>query len=413
MAKIMNMPKIGVNMTDGKITEWLVKEGDRIAEGDAILSAETDKAVQEIYSNESGRIAKFLVQEGETAVCQEPLAILAEENEDISGLLAEVGGPAPSSAPAAPPARSAASPVSVAGNGHGEGRGRGRIRISPLARKMAEDRGIDIGVLTPAEPGARIVKEDVLRFAGEPSGPGSASPPGGAISGTQDRQPKRVPHSGIRRVIAERMQQSNVEIPRAVLNIPIEAEELLAWKESYARRGQKTSLNSLIIKALGRALADNPAMNARWTPEAVEILPSIHVGIAVDTERGLLVPVIRDVDRKGVREIDRELKDKAERARSGSARSEELSGSTFTVTNLGNLGIESFTPVVNPGECAILAIGAVEVRPVWNPAIEEFEPVQAFTASLAFDHRIVDGAPAGRFLARLKELMEEPLGILD
>lgn len=403
MAKIMNMPKIGVNMTDGKITEWLVKEGDRIAEGDAILSAETDKAVQEIYSNESGRIAKFLVNEGEIAVCQEPLAILAEENEDIAGLLAEAGAEAPSGAPAAAPAPSSESAVPSAGNGHERGQGAGRVRISPLARKIAEDRGIDIGTLSPAEPGARIVKDDVLRVAGQPAGAVAAG----------SRKPKRLPHSGIRRVIAERMQQSNSEIPRAVLNITIEAEELLAWKESYARRKQKVSVNSLIIKAVGRSLTDHPEMNARWTAEATEILPNIDVGIAVDTDRGLLVPVLRDVDAKGIREIDSELKEKADRAKSGSSRSEELSGSTFTVTNLGSLGIESFTPVINPGECAILAIGAVEVRPVWNPAIDEFEPVRVFTASLAFDHRIVDGAPAGRFLARVKELIEEPLGILD
>ncbi len=259
-------------------------------------------------------------------------------------------------------------------------------------------------MLSPAEPGARIVKDDVLRFAGQPKG---------AAVAAGSRQPKRVPHSGVRKVIAERMQQSNSEIPRAVLNITIEAEELLAWKESYARRGQKVSVNSLIIKALGRALTDHPEMNARWTPEATEILPSIDVGIAVDTDRGLMVPVIRNVDAKGITEIDSELKEKADRAKSGSSRSDELSGSTFTVTNLGMLGIDSFIPVINPPECGILAIGAVATSPVWNPVTEEFEPVETFTASLAFDHRIVDGAPAGRFLARIKELIEEPLGILD
>jgi pyruvate dehydrogenase E2 component (dihydrolipoamide acetyltransferase) len=386
-------------MTDGQITEWLVKEGDRVDEGDVILSAETDKAVQEIQSTATGRIAKLLVKEGEVAVCQAPLLIMAEEGEDISALLERVGADAIGDERTSPVAGAAATPLGT--DTVNTVRTGGRPRISPLARKTAAEYGIDESILSPVEPGARIVQADVFRFVeehGKPDTDQTGSRTGGA--------PRRVPHSAVRKVIAERMQRSNAEIPRAVLTASIVAHNLLAAKANRERRGEKISLNSFVTKAVARALAEQPELNSRWTPDAVEILPEIDIGIAVDTERGLMVPVIRGADTKTVVEIDLELKEKAERARAGTAQREEISGSTFTVTNLGVFGIENFIPVVNPPECGILAIGAVTVQPVWSPTADRFEPVEVLKASLAFDHRIVDGAPAARFLRRVKELIE-------
>jgi pyruvate dehydrogenase E2 component (dihydrolipoamide acetyltransferase) len=368
MPEMMNMPKIGVNMTEAVILEWKVKEGDVIKEGDHILDAETDKAVQEIFATDSGVIEKILVGQGEKAICQEPL-ILFETGE--------------------------AAPVTIE---------KQRIRISPLAKKIAKDNGIDISDIRPAKSGDRIIKADVLRYIEE-------NKVVEAVSDTVKQTGRYIELSGTRAVIAKRMSESNTTKPSAALTLRADADELVMWRNRLKEQGHAVSYNDILVLICAKALKEHPMMNSRFVDDRIEMVDDINIGVAVDTEKGLMVPVIHSADKKGLLDISRGSKEKALRAQAGKAAADDITGGTFTITNLGMYEIEQFTPVINPPECAILAAGAITKEPVVSKDTGRFVAKERIQLTLVFDHRIVDGAPAAKFLQRIKHLIEWPLGL--
>jgi pyruvate dehydrogenase E2 component (dihydrolipoamide acetyltransferase) len=408
MAKEMTLPKIGVNMTEATIVEWMVKEGDTIQEGDHILTAETDKATQEIYSTQSGVLAQILAKEGETVQTQQTIAVISESGEDIES--AKKTKPATensenTSAPQSAPMIE--SPSSSASPGMEHKLPLDRVRISPLAKKSAKDLGIDFRCVPPAKPGARITKKDVDAYV-------QGRPITGADAASTDMVIDRtIPLSGIRKTIGERMTQSVTTMPRAILNVRVDAENLLAWKKGCAERGNKVGMTDLIVKAAARAVSEYPLLNSRLVKNEIHIFKNVNVGVAVDTEKGLMVPVIHNAAAKGVVEISTELREKAARARAGNPRPEDLQNGTITITNLGMIGIEQFIPVINPPECAILAVGSIVREPMVIDETDDIVVKPMFWISLAFDHRIIDGVPTGRFLMELKKILEWPLSLAD
>ena len=422
MSKVMTMPKIGVNMTEAQIVEWLVREGDPVKAGDVILTAETDKAVQEIACETDGVLEKILAEPGRTVKCQEPIAILAESGEKsepyagdagrgkagsgragaetgTAGTLPEPAGgaavapePEPASDHEAEPRRTAAAAAVGPSS---------RARISPLAKKLARDRGLPLTDLRPGREGERIVKADVLRH-----GAGRAASPERAAAGQPAAAGTVIPVTGVRKVVAERLSLSARSAVRAVLFASVEAETLVESRERLKKNGVKVSYTDIIVHAAARLLRDFPIMNSRWTDKGIELAAERNIGIAADTEKGLVVPVIPKADEKSLEEIARESAEKIARAREGKLRAEDVSGGTFTITNLGMFDVETFIPVINPPECAILGVGSLRREPVVRGDPENLEIGWVLRLSLAFDHRIVDGAPAARFLQALKDKLK-------
>ncbi len=398
MTRTMTLPKIGVNMTEAVVDSWFVKEGDRVREGDAILLAETDKATQDIYATDSGIVAKLLVKEGDNVQIHDPIMVLVDEGEAFSDetvmIKKDENVSAEKTVKDFVEKSVVKKPVQT-----GE-----KKRISPLAKKLAREMKIGIDELTPAEPGKRIVKADVLDYAC------SRKPAGDKQYATNDIL-EVVPVSGIRKVIADRMSASNLEKPSAALTISVDAKGMTALREAFRHNGRRIGYNEIIAKACARALSEHRMLNTRLGEGGIEVLRAINVGIAVDTDKGLVVPVIKNTDSKTLGEISDDLNVKVQAVKENCATQEDLSGGTFTITNLGMLGVEEFTAVINPPECAILAVGAL--RQVFVPD-EYGNPIvrSEMKMTLSFDHRIVDGAPAARFLNDVKRYLETPVIML-
>lgn len=398
----MIMPKLGINMTKGEIVNWLVGEGDSVQKGQTILEIETDKALQEVEAPESGILAKIVAQPGETVPCTYVIAVITQPGEPVpeniprqdeigvvpeSSVEAGAGGKDPE--PEAAPARAK--------------KRKDRILITPAARKLAKDLGVDVSTVKGSGPRGRIGKDDILRAAEEVA-------PSPASAATTPTTGQVVPVTGVRAIIAERMLKSAQGTARVFLMADVDATQLVAWREHLRRdrpeQAGAIGYNELLVAITARALRDFPYMNATLREDGIHVLEEINVGVAVDSERGLLVPVIKGADQKGVFLIHEEFIALAEAARSGHSNPDDLTGGTFTITNLGMYEIDTFAPIINPPEIAILGVGQIAPRPV---AVGEQVVVQKrMTLSLAFDHRLVDGAPAARFLQRIKHLIEAP-----
>ena len=389
MARKMALPKIGVNMTEAFISKWLIKQGDRVCVGDAVLEAETEKSSQEIYATEAGIVAELLCLEGDTVQCHEDIIIFIDEGEDY------VKAPQVLEPVAAPAASAESKPEPETAPRETPFTGGLRIRISPLAKKMAAEHKIDVSLLAPSEPGGRIVKADVLRFL--------ASPPETASDGVLEA----IPLSAMRKTIAARLSESNLQKPCAALTTTVNASALLALRELHARRGVKLSVDAILAKTAGHVLKSHRIINSVLEGDVILIKREINVGVAVDTPKGLMVPVLRGAGSAPLVKLAEDLSKLAEDARESRLSARDMSGGTFTITNLGMFGIEQFTPVINPPECCILAIGSIKNECVagenGTPAFQK-----RFQMTLVFDHRIVDGAPAARFLKDLKEHLENP-----
>jgi len=405
MSTILTLPKIGVNMTEAIIVRWLIKEGEFIEEGQTILEAETDKATQDIPSTKSGVLAMIIAEPGKTVQTQEPIAVLTEKGETLpddfsldAGASEDAGGSEKKTDEPAPARQ---------GPGIEEKKGDSvpdsRVRISPIAKKLSKELNIDYSLITPSKPGGRIEKADVLEYARGAEAAGEE-----VVRGTITEQDKNlIPLSGIRKMIASRMSESVHTTARAVLFTKVDATRLIEWRNGLKESGKKVSYNDLIVHLTAKALREFPQMNSRIEGENIRIMKDVNIGVAVDSERGLLVPVIQDADKKDVLTITDESLQKIERARSGRSTREDMSNGTFTLTNLGMFDIESFIPIINPPECAILAIGSIVREP---SVVDETDTVSVrpvMRLSLAWDHRIVDGAPAARFLQRIKQLIEQ------
>ncbi|MEI8234191.1 MAG: dihydrolipoamide acetyltransferase family protein [Verrucomicrobiota bacterium] len=413
----IEMPKLSDTMTEGTLVKWRKKAGEKVAMGDVLAEIETDKATMEMEAFDDGTLAVVYVQEGGKVAVGQRIALLALPGEKPDEVAA-AGAPAPApSAPAAaqPAPTGVPAPASMAPAAPPQG----RVKASPLARKLAAQRGIDLTRLAGSGPGGRIVQRDVLSApvaapgqrpgAPQPAGPVSVAAIPPIPAGPNDRV---VPLSGMRRVIAERLVASKTSVPHFYLQIEADAAPLLTLRAGLnagaeeAARG-KITVNDLILKAVATAIARVPKVNAAWAGESVIEYANVHLAVAVAVDDGLVTPVVRDAAALSLRELSDAVKDLAARARTKKLKPEEYQGGTFTVSNLGSYGVESFFAIVNPPQAAILSVGAAVKKPVVNAA-GAVVPGQRITLGLSCDHRVVDGALGSQFLGELRGLIENP-----
>lgn len=411
MAKIMNMPKIGVNMTDGTVTEWYVNEGDEVKFGEMALAAETDKDVQDIPADQTGTILKIIAQVGDNVECHKPLAIVGAPGENIDSFLAEIGG----GAPAAAPAEAEVSLVVAVETAEAKQKNlTGRIPVSPLAKKMAKDLEIDLAKVNYV--GVRITKSDILAYEQEPA---VAAPAPAAVITQAVAAPlatgikNTTPYTGMRKIIGSRLTESVVTKPWAALTVAVDMTKAIEWRKRVNEIADiKVGFNEMVAKACSRALQEYPKMNSQLAANGTEIyeMEDINIGIAVNTDRGLMVPVLKNVAAKGVVELAKEFAGLVSRTKEQSNNQGDLSGGTFTISNLGSRGISNFRAVINPPECGILALAATIKTPVVIDDEIVVRPMMNIT--LSFDHRIVDGDYAAQFVSYIGKLLADPMKIL-
>jgi len=415
------MPKLSEAMESGKVIKWLKKEGDRIQGGDIVAEVETDKADVEMEAFGAGVLRKILVPAGETAPIGTLIGVIAEPGDDIAALLASApagagaaSAVAPASRPAtvtpsAPPASvmrpaavTSAPAAAVAGVVQGQG---GRVKASPLAKKIAAQTGVDLRLVQGSGPGGRIIRRDV-EAAGSSAAP-AAMP--AAVAGAEFED---IPLSPIRAAIARRMPLSKAPVPHFYVTSEVAMDRGWELREQLnALEGQpKISVNDLVIRACALALMTHPGVNASLQGDAIRVFHRAHIGIAVALEDGLITPVLRDCHAKPLARIAVESRDLAERARNRKLRVQELSGATFSISNLGMFDVTEFSAIINPPEGAILAVGSVRRVPVVDDTGLGVGRRMALTISC--DHRVMDGAMGARFLQDVKRLLEEPLRLL-
>ncbi|HET8532186.1 MAG TPA: dihydrolipoamide acetyltransferase family protein [Methylomirabilota bacterium] len=447
------MPKLSDAMETGKVIKWLKKEGDAVKGGDVIAEIETDKANVEIEAFGGGVLRKIVIAEGGQVPVGDLIGVIADPAEDISSLAAAPGKPAPAAAAPAPapaprpaaastaappagplptmesyqsvPATTAVVPMTPVGAASAQPAD-GRIKASPLARKIAGQTGVDLRVIQGTGPGGRIVRADVEAARTAPR-PAMAAPAAAAAAGRPQAVPARpafvvpprpeaeyedVPMSAMRAAIAKRMPMSKAPVPHFYVTSEVDMDAAWALREQWnGLDGQpRISVTDMVIKAAALALRKNPGVNAQLNGQAIRIHHRAHIGIAVALEQGLITPVLRDCDVKSLGRIAVESRDLAERARGGKLRAQEMSGATFSISNLGMFDVEEFSAIINPPEGAILAVGSVLQKPVVDG--DEIRIGRRMKMTISCDHRVMDGAMGARYLQDLRRLLEEPLRLL-
>lgn len=397
MATTVIMPKLGLTMTEGTIERWLKQEGDRVEKGDPLVEIITEKINFQYESPASGILRKILHHEGEVVPVATPIALLVEEGEALPEFEAiQPEAPVEMHRPAAVEREIRES--------------RTRIFISPIARKIAEERGLDLSLLKGSGPGGRIIKQDVLEAAEKASArevkpPLPLEKPAGRV----------IPLKGIRKIIARRMTESFQSIPHFYLSLEVDMSCLQDLRERLKdevekRAGIKLTLTDILVKVAASALKDHPIINSRIEEDHIRLLEEINIGVAIALEDGLIVPVVHHADKKSLTEIALTLRDLTERARGGKLSLEDVGGGTFTLSNMGMLGIDKFNPIINPPECSILGVGRTIEKPVVQAGEIRIRPMAWF--NLSSDHRIIDGATAALFLNHLKRTIENPVFLL-
>ncbi|MDE3100260.1 MAG: 2-oxo acid dehydrogenase subunit E2 [Verrucomicrobiota bacterium] len=408
----VEMPKLSDTMTEGTVVKWRKAVGDSVTAGDVIAEVETDKAVMELEAFDDGTLKEVYVSEGGKARIGEKLALLLAPGESAPEHDGEAGRAAKASKPDAnrsqvvsPKAK--ADPLEVAAPTVSS-----RVKASPLAKKIADAKGVDLSSIHGSGPGGRIVARDIESTAATPAPKPTtvipAMPPG-----PSDR---RIPLTGMRKIIAERLFASKTQIPHFYLNIEVDTGELVRLRtqlnEHLEKSGQgKLTFNDFILKAVVTAATKVPRVNASFAGDAVIEYADIHLSVAVAIDDGLVTPVIRQAQKKSLREISEAVKDLATRARTKKLKPEEYQGGTLTVSNLGSYGIKSFSAVINPPQAVILSIGAIVKKPVLN-AQDQIVPGHRLAIGLSADHRVVDGAIGAQYLVELRQLLENPVGML-
>ena len=439
MATNILMPALSPTMTEGTLARWLKKEGDTVTAGDVIAEIETDKATMEVEAVDEGVLGKILVADGTAGVqVNAPIAILVEAGEAVPSATAPAkatpAAPAPRTADSAPkpsaagPSMAASqAPAAPLANGHDTGE---RIFASPLARRMAKQAGIALEAVRGTGPNGRIVKADIE--AARTSGPAKAAAPAPAASPVAPApmapapaprptviagKHTLVPNTNMRKVIARRLTEAKQSIPHFYVSADIEIDALMKLRADLNAKSPKDgpaafklSVNDLVIKAAASALRRVPAANASWTDEAIALYDDVDISVAVATDGGLITPIIRRADEKGVAKISNEMKDLAARARAGKLKPEEFQGGGFSISNLGMYGVKSFSAIINPPQGGILAVGAGEPRPVVRDGA--IVPATVMTCTLSVDHRVVDGAVAAEWLAAFKAIVQDPLSLM-
>ncbi|HSB80593.1 MAG TPA: dihydrolipoamide acetyltransferase family protein [Candidatus Methylomirabilis sp.] len=411
------MPKLSDAMVEGKVLQWMKKEGDRVQGGDVLASIETDKAEIELEAFGSGVIRKILVDEGQAVPVGQVIAVIAEPDDDISELLKGAPALQAASAPAATkaearpavakPEAKAAGPTAATIPPPPTGEA-GWVAASPIARRMARDAGINLAQIAGSGPGGRILERDVEAYLAT-----QAQRLGGAEVPVGEREFEDKELTTIRKTIATRMVQSKAPIPHFTVTVEADMGAALELRRSLNAidpDAEKLSVNDIIIKATTLALQRHPAINAAHHDGQVRLFKRVHMGVAVALEDGLIVPVIRDCERKSLGQIAREARSLFERARNKKLRPEEYSGGTFAISNLGMFDVVEFTAVIDPAHGAILAVGSVEEKPVAMNG--QIVVRQRLRLTGAFDHRIIDGAMGAKFLQELKKILENPVQLL-
>ena len=422
------MPALSPTMTEGKLAKWHVKVGDTVTAGQVICEIETDKATMEVEAVDEGKVGLIVVPEGAEGVkVNAVIAILLEEGEtSVPAGAAAPPPPAPVATPAAkaqpaaaPPAASkpAAAPVPQPAAAAVVAQGGQRIFASPLAKRIAAEKGVNLATIKGSGPNGRIVKADVetARPAAAPTAaparPMPSAPAQPIVTAPGDQ---RVPHTAMRKVIARRMLESKQTVPHFYLTVEFEIDALLAARQAIndvaRKRDAKVSVNDMLIKACAKALRDHPECNASWTEEEMIQYGAVDISVAVATDRGLITPIVRNADMKGVAQISIEMKDLAARAKTGKMKLDEFQGGSFTISNLGMFGVKEFAAIINPPQAMILAVGAGEERVVVRKG--EMAVRHMMSCTLAVDHRVVDGAMGARFLQTLRAFVEQPAAML-
>jgi pyruvate dehydrogenase E2 component (dihydrolipoamide acetyltransferase) len=428
MAINILMPALSPTMTEGKLAKWHVKVGDAVKSGQVMCEIETDKATMEVEAVDEGKIGQIVVPEDTEGVkVNAVIAILLEEGETAvpSAPAAAPAAAPPQAAPApqavAPkPAAPAAAPAATAPPAAkpAEKPSGGRIFASPLARRIAADKGLDLARIAGSGPHGRIVKADVeaakpgAAAAAPTAAPRPAAAPQPVIAAPGDT---RVPHTAIRKVIARRMLESKQLVPHFYLTVEFEIDALLAARQAInamteKKKGPKISVNDMVVKACAKALRDHPDCNASWTEDEMIQYGAVDISVAVATDRGLITPIVRNADMKGLGQIASETKDLAARARSGKLKLEEFQGGSFTISNLGMFGVKEFGAIINMPQAMILAVGAGEERVVVRSG--EMVIRNMMSCTLAVDHRVVDGALGAQYLQTLRTYIEQPASML-
>jgi len=435
MAETIAMPKLGFDMAEGTLVRWVKGEGDTINKGDVLAEIETDKATVEVEASVSGVIARLLVEKGSIVPVGTPIAVVALAGEDVAAVAAAAGSGKAESAPAAEPAAAPAvtaapttapapaAPVAVVPSGP--------VIASPLARKMAADRNLDLSRIQGSGPGGRIVKRDlenaqvapaaapVAPIAAPAAAPAPAAKPTAlplaplsAVSGETPAD-QRMAVDRLRAAIGRRMVESKQQVPHFYVTHNYNMEPLLAARKQIndlLPDDGKLSVNDFIVKAVALTLRSFPKLNASLTGNEIVLHGAVNVGVAVAVEGGLLTVVSRDADRKPLRVISAEIKEMVARARAGKVRPEDIEGSTFSISNLGMFDVEHFVAIINPPEAAILAVGSAQQVPVVEDG--QIRVGTRMKATISADHRVTDGAEAAQFMQTLAAYIENPLRLL-
>jgi pyruvate dehydrogenase E2 component (dihydrolipoamide acetyltransferase) len=457
----ITMPRLSDTMQQGTIVKWNVKEGQKVKSGDVIADIETDKATMELQSFDDGVVASIAVAEGQTVPVGTVMLVLAGAGEDAAAIKSSAGGAAAAPAPRAanagqqqagqPPARQAPGRGATAvaeppQDGHGTN-GSGRVFASPLARKIAEESGVDLGAIQGSGPGGRIVRrdvEEVLASGGQASAPSepparraapapaqrSTPAPQARMAPAEARGTRMIPVSNMRRVIAQRLSESKSTIPHYQVTVDVEMSALMALRaqlnDQLAQQGVKLSVNDFLVRACALAMHEHPYVNARWVTQQgrhgavenfIEQIGDVNVGVAIalpvnedGTGGGLVVATLRNADQMGLRQISSQSKALAEKARTKGLAPNEMDGATFTISNLGMFGVAHFNAIINPPNVAILAVGAAIEKPVVRDG--RIEPGLVMSMTMSSDHRVVDGAMAAQYLATVRNYLEKPATLL-
>ena len=426
MAEKVLMLALSPTMETGTIAKWQKQEGETVDSGAVLCEVETDKAVMDYESTLEGVLLKILLPEGGEASVGEPIAIIGEEGEDISDLLAEITSEAEKSAPpsktsepssegkaeAALPQKESAAPALTKEETPPTSEISGKqIRSSPLARKLAKEAGLDLENIKGSGPGGRIVQRDVEHAIQEAKTRPAAAPVS-PIPQTPGLTDEVVRVSQKRKIIAQRLSESKFSAPHYYLKVVVRMDEILqARKALNARAKQKVSLNAFLIKFAAEAIKKHPLVNSTWNGDTMIKHGSVDIGLAVAQPDGLITPVVRNCTQKGILDIDQDLTALIQKAQANRLEPEEYSGATFTISSLGSFGIREFTAIINPPGSAILAVGEIHKEPVVNEQ-DQIEICSNMILTLSCDHRVIDGAVGAIFLKELKDMLEDPIRTL-
>lgn len=423
MAEIVRMPKLSDTMTEGVVAEWHKKVGDAVSEGDLLAEIETDKATMEFESFYDGTLLYIGIEKGQGAPVNAVLAIIGEKDEDVDAILAKADSssePAKEETPAEAPQTATATQEKPAAvketpavqplqteapqNDVSIDTPKGRVFVSPLAKKMAEERNINLNFVKGSGENGRIVKRDIENYV-----PVSSTPVFSAPVGTESFREE--PVSQMRKTIAKRLAESKFSAPHFYLTMDVDMDNAIASRKTINASGDvKVSFNDMVIKAVAAALRKHPAINSSWLGDRIRYNEHIHVGVAVAVPDGLLVPVVRFTDTKGLAQIGAEVKELAKKAKDKKLHPQDWEGNTFTISNLGMFGIEEFTAIINPPDAAILAVGGIKQVPVVKDG--QVVPGNVMKLTLSCDHRVVDGATGSEFLLTVKDYLENPVKLI-